>query len=225
MQKFFIITLAILLFVPGLSPATPDEKLREINNSNQNNFICIDKKEQTFGQVLEDIGQQTNLNIKTRGNEPAVTKDISFSEISLKEALSKILKLYDVRNHAAIYNSEKATLTLYLFESYYHIAGLPSQSETQSDLTFIEPLTQEQIDQLIPEKEHEPLTQEQIDQLIPEKEHEPLTQEQIDQLIPEKEHKPLTPEQTAQLIPEKEHKPLTQEQINQLIPAEIPPER
>jgi hypothetical protein len=182
---YFVALISLFLLIPviffkPLTAMAQDPIIHKL-------LVSINKKNQTIAQAIGAVAEMTNMTIEIKGKKPSVKKDIFLPDTPLGEAIIQILRLYEIQNHAVIYDFNNKSIILSILESSTTTDTLLI-GESGTKLENYQPLTPEQISQLEQVNtigDHEPLTPEQISQLEPENtigDHEPLTREQISQL-------------------------------------------
>lgn len=200
----------------------------------ENKLVTITEDQQSFNQVIASISEQTDVNIIFHGNQPDTTQNISFSNQTIDQALSRILRIFKIENHATIYNvNEKNILQIDLYgyteKDSSNVYRYNNDAPAITDETA---LTMSEFDQLALQsnkiedqfkKQSEPLTQEELDSLKEQsnrieeeikRNSAPLTQEEIEGLKNQskileqnfqEQSTPLTPAEMKQLQDQNSH--------------------
>jgi hypothetical protein len=187
-------------------------------------LVTVELKDIKVKQVLDEIGAQTGLTIDFLGPVPDEKKDISLTQVPVDRAISQIMRLYGIENHAAIYKPR--SIVLKVFEANQLKVTLASYSQPQLDLYDYSPLTVEQLGSLKAEsdiiiaemkKSMQPLTPDEMGRV----------RERSDEIKSEMERsqEPLTPDEMGRLRErsdeiksemERSQGPLTSEEVQGL---------
>ena len=98
-------------------------------------LISIDKQDQDFTQALKAIADQAGINFNVHGQVPSGNRDLSLKDIPLDQAMTQILRMYGVSNHAVAYNPETGTVMLTFLGSQM----IASKDLTENHKSVIDP--------------------------------------------------------------------------------------
>ena len=186
-------------------------------------LVSVELKDQDFTQALETVAGQVGARISFHGKKPEARRDIVLSQVPMGEAISRIMRLYGVQNHAAAYNPESGTIMLAVLGSHETAAWTLEEDTHSQTILRGDPLTVEQFNLLVQDDHEiiEPLTLAQLNDLSKsDNEGNPLTPEQLQSFETSDDielFNPLTSEQMWKLDAEDQNsEPLSPSQMQQL---------
>ncbi len=201
-KLFNIALLVVISCVTTIGHTAP------IDLKNHRSIVNLDLEDKDFNQVLSAISDQVGIEIVFLGEPPAAKKNIKLSNVTLDQAIAKVIRLYNIENHAVLYNAKDDTILQIELHGY---AGGSGESHSSSlailkenskrieaeERRALQPLTEEQLvilkenSKIIEAEERralQPLTEEQLailkenSKIIEAEERralQPLTEEQL----------------------------------------------
>ena len=161
-------------------------------------LISVDKKDQDFTQALEAIANQAGIAINIHGQIPEGKRDLSMDQMPLGEAISKIMRLYGVQNHAAAYDPESKTIMLAVLGSGTYVVSL------SPDKTEVVQTTLAEVQQVIEDYNRKYQDPASIEVLPPEKPGEKgTTLAEVQQIIEDYDRKYQDPNHVEVLPPDR----------------------
>ena len=106
-----IYVLALIIFVWEPIPSYSSQ----ISTENIN--INLKLQQQSLSQSLGAIAEQIDIAISLTGTPPQSMESINLENVSLDEAIDRLMKLYGITNHAAIYDLEEKKILLTIIQS------------------------------------------------------------------------------------------------------------
>ena len=82
--------------------------------------VSVRVQEQPLENVLQIIADQLNIDISLAGTFPKTKESIDLLDVPLEQAIGRVMQLYGITNHAAIYDSDASVVFLTILESSVH---------------------------------------------------------------------------------------------------------
>jgi len=96
-------------------------------------LVTIDKKQVNITQVFETIREQSGVNVKIQGNKPSAKRDVILPEMPMNQAIKKVLKLYGIESHAAVYNFDTKDVLLVILQASAMPDTLPAEAVAEKE--------------------------------------------------------------------------------------------